>query len=157
VPDPDGAPLEILRGRSGLAVDDEGRFLHRGEPIAHARTREVLWRSLGRDAGGRWRVSIGRESATVEVAETPWVVRGLLLDGPVPLLLLPDGRREPLDPATLALGADGVLRCRLRDGERARFSRAAQVALGLALDEDEPGSGRYHLVLGGRRWPVRPE
>jgi hypothetical protein len=102
-------------------------------------------------------VSIGRESATVEVAETPWVVRGLLLDGPVPLLLLPDGRREPLDPATLALGADGVLRCRLRDGERARFSRAAQVALGLALDEDEPGSGRYHLVLGGRRWPVRPE
>ena len=157
MPDPDGEALEILRARSGLAVDAEGRFLHRGEPIRHGRTLEVLWRSLARDPDGRWRVSIGRESALVDVAETPWVVRGVVLGGPEPLLLLPGGRREPLDPATLSLGADGVVRCRLAGGERARFSRAAQVALGPVLDEDEPGTGRYHLVLGGRRWPVAPE
>jgi hypothetical protein len=154
---PDPEALEILRARSGLAVDSEGRFLHRGEPIAHARTLEVLWRSLERTPDGRWRVSIGRESALVEVDETPWVVRGVLLEGPSPLLLLPGGRREPLDPAGLSVGADGVLRCRLPGGERARFSRAAQVGLGLALEEDPAGPGCYQLALGGRRWVIGPE
>lgn len=157
MPGPDQDALEILRARSGLAVDGEGRFLHRGEPVTHARTLEVLWRSLERGPDGLWRVSIGRESAIVEVGETPWVVRAVLLDGPEPLVLLADGEREPLDPASLSVGADGVLRCRVRGGERARFARSAQIALGLALDEDPAGSGRYQLAIGGRRWPVRPE
>jgi hypothetical protein len=157
VPGPDEEALEIVRARSGLAVDEEGRLLHRGEPITHARTLEALWRSLGRGPDGRWRVSIGRESAIVEVAETPWVVRGVLLEGPEPLLLLADGRRERLDPATLSVGRDGVLRCRVRGGEPARFARSAQASLGLALDEDPAGSGRYQLAIGGRRWPIRPE
>jgi hypothetical protein len=157
VPGRDQEPLEILRARSGLALDDEGRFLHGGEPITHARTLEVLWRSLARGPDGRWRVSIGRESAIVEIGETPWVVRGVLLEGPEPLLLLANGEREPLDPDSLSVGADGVLRCRVRRGEPARFARSAQVALGLALDEDPPGSGRYLLALGGRRWTVRAE
>jgi uncharacterized protein len=148
--------LELLRSQSGLAVDDEGRFLHRGEPITHVRTLEVLWRSLEPAPGGRWLVRIGRESAYVSVAETPWVVRGVggLERGEIPWVLLPDGSREPLDPATLRVGADGVLRCAVRGGHPARLARAAQVALGMALEEDPAGSGRYALTVGGRRWSV---
>jgi hypothetical protein len=152
----DEAALELLRSQSGLAVDDEGRFLHRGEPITHARTLEVLWRSLEPAPDGRWLVRIGRESAYVSVAETPWVVRGVggLEPGETPWLLLPDGSREPLDPETLRVGADGVLRCAVRNGVPARLARAAQVSLGMALEEDPPGSGRYAITVGGRRWPV---
>jgi len=61
--------LELLRSQSGLSIDDEGRFLHRGEPITHARTLEVLWRSLEPAPGGRWIVRIGRESAYVSVGD----------------------------------------------------------------------------------------
>jgi hypothetical protein len=150
------AALELLRSSSGLAVDDEGRFLHRGEPVTHARTLEVLWRSLEPASGGRWRVRIGRESAYVAVAETPWVVRGVDAgDGSsAPVLLLAGGTGEPLDPATLRLGGDGVLRCTISRGRPARFGRAAQVALGMVLDEDPPGSERFTLSIAGTRFPV---
>lgn len=157
VPSGEDETLELLRARSGLSVDEEGRFLHRGEPITHARTLEVLWRSLERAPGGRWLVRVGRESGYVSVQETPYVVRGVR-DGPeggVPRLLLSDGSEEGLDPATLHAGPDGILRCTLRRGAPARFGRAAQVALGMKLDEDPPGSGALVLTLGGIRWPVR--
>lgn len=156
VPPGDDPALDLLRSRSGLSVDEEGRLLHRGEPITHARTLEVLWRSLARRPDGRWEVAIGRERAYVEVAGTPWVVRGLVeAAGGAPLLVLSDGTREPLDPATLRVGADGILRCDVKGGQEARFGRSAQVGLGLALDEDPPGSGRYTLDVNGARWPVR--
>ncbi len=149
------AALELLRSSSGLAIDDEGRFLHRGEPVLHARTLEVFWRSLEPAAGGRWLVRVGRESAYVAVAETPWIVRGV--DGgdgtSPPVLFLSDGSREPLDPASLRLGEDGVLRCTVSRGP-ARFGRAAQIALGMSLDEVPPGSERFVLRVAGTRWPV---
>lgn len=148
--------LELLRSRSGLSIDSEGRFLHRGEPITHARTLEVLWRSLERTGDGRYLVRIGRESAYVSIEAAPFAVRGIV-EGPAgaPWLLLSDGSREPLDPRTLAIGADGVLGCVVKGGHAARFSRAAQVTLGLALEERPEGSGRYELTIGGVRYPVR--
>jgi hypothetical protein len=148
--------LELLRSSSGLSIDAEGRFLHRGEPITHARTLEVLWRSLSRAADGRYLVSIGRESAYVTLEAAPYAVRGVLeVPGGAPLLLLSDGSREPLDPATLTLGGDGVLRCAVKGGHAARFTRPAQVTLGLVLEERPPGSGRYELEIAGVRHPIR--
>jgi uncharacterized protein len=153
---PDEPTLALLRARSGLAIDAEGRFLHLGEPITHARTLEVLWRSLRRLPDGAYEVAIGRERARVEVRDAPYAVRGVTSvggEGP-PVLHLSDGSTEPLDPATLLVGADGVLRCTVKGGHRARFTRAGHVALGLALEEDPPGSGSYALVVNGRRWPI---
>ncbi len=154
---PSEDPLELLRTRSGLSIDDEGRFLHRGEAITHARTLEILWRSLERMPDGRYLVRIGRESAYVAVVETPWVVTGVIerQGDEAPELLLSGGSREPLDPATLAVGGDGVLRCTVSGRRRARFGRAAQVALGFSLEEDPPGSGALVLTVRGVRWPVR--
>lgn len=156
---PDDAALELLRSRSGLSIDEEGRFLHQGEPITHARTLDVLWRSLARAPDGRWLVRVGRESAYVEVKETPYTVRGIVeaAPGDAPGLLLSDGTEEPLAPATLTLGADGVLRCRVKGGERARFTRAGQVALGFLVEEHPPGTGAYAITIGGTRWPIRAE
>ena len=152
----DEAALELLRSRSGLSIDGEGRFLHRGEPITHARTLEVLWRSLGPGPAGRWTVTIGREQGYVEVDGTPWVVRAVDLRGDGVTLRLADGAEEPLDPRTLSVAPDGVLRCRVRGGQRARFSRGAHIALGFALEEAPAGTG-WVLTVGGRRWPVPDE
>lgn len=158
MPAPSEEALELLRSRSGLSIDAEGRFLHRGEPITHARTLAVLHASLRRLPDGRYEVAIGRERAYVTVADAPYAIRGVEAGGGrAPVLHLSDGSREPLDPATLTLGGDGVLRCVVKGAHRARFTRAGQIALGLALDEDPPGSGRYTLTVNGARWPVRPE
>ncbi|MBI5067861.1 MAG: hypothetical protein HZB56_06450 [Deltaproteobacteria bacterium] len=148
-------PLEALRAQSGLSIDDEGRFRHRGEPITHARTLEVLWGSLRRRPDGRYQVQIGREVGLVEVPHAPYGVRGVTPEAGGLLLHLTDGGTEPLDPATLRLGKDGVLHCGARGEHRARFQRAAQAALGALLEEPEPG--RFQLRLGGRAWPVVPE
>jgi uncharacterized protein len=158
MPSPPEDALELLRSQSGLSIDVEGRFLHRGEPITHARTLEVLHASLLRRDDGRYEVVIGRERAYVVVPEAPYAVRGVdLPPGAAPVLHLSDGSREPLDPQTLSVGTDGVLRCVVKRGHRARFTRAGQVALGLALDETPTGSGRYSLLVNGVRWPVRPD
>jgi hypothetical protein len=149
--------LELLRNDSGLSIDEEGRFLHRGGPITHARTLEVLWRSLERGPDGRYLVRIGRESAYVRVDDAPYAVRGVVSGpGGAPSLVLSDGSREPLDPATLRIGADGVLRCSVKGGHAARFGRSAQVTLGLALEETAPGSGRFVLTVAGTRYPIEP-
>lgn len=148
--------LELLRTRSGLSLDEEGRFLHRGEPVTHARTLEVLHRSLERTQDGRYLVRIGRESAYVEIVDAPYAVRGVVPDpgGGAFVLRLSDGSSEPLDPASLRIGADGVLRCVVKGGHEARFTRPAQVTIGLSLEEEPSGSGTYLLAAGGRRWPL---
>jgi hypothetical protein len=151
----DPASLERLRASSGLSIDEEGCFLHHGEPIRHARTLEVLWGSLGRDDRGRWRVRIGREEALVTVDETPWTVRALVAtpDGAA-VVRLAGGREAPLEPRALWLGRDGRLRCRLPGGEEARFSRAGQASVAPHLDEEPPGSGRFLLRLGATLHPI---
>ncbi|HZZ85413.1 MAG TPA: DUF2946 family protein [Anaeromyxobacteraceae bacterium] len=149
--------LELLRERSGLSIDLEGRFLHRGEPITHARTLEVLWRSLERQPDGRYLVRVGRESGYVQLEDAPYVVRGAARAGGGFLLHLSDGTAEPLAPDALAVDHEGVLHTRVKGGHRARCSRAAQVALGLALEEDPGAPSGFSLVVGGRRHPVGKE
>lgn len=143
----------MLRERSGLSIDLEGRFLHRGEPITHPRTLEVLWRSLERQPDGRYLVRIGRESGYVHLEDAPYAVRGVRLDGAA-RLLLSDGSEEPLRPETLFLGPDGVLHCLVKGDHRARFTRSAQVDVGLRLEADPETPGCYLLEIGGRRWPI---
>ena len=147
--------LEALRAQSGLSIDLEGRFRHRGEPVTHERTLEVLWASLERLADGRYLVRIGRESGYVTVEDTPYAVRGITFDAAGPQAHLSDRSVEPLAAATLTLGGDGVLRCRVKGGQHpARFTRAAQATLGLALIEDPSAPGGYALDLAGTRHPV---
>jgi uncharacterized protein len=153
----DAAALELLRQQSGLSIDLEGRLCHLGQPITHARTLEVLWASLARQADGRYLVRVGRESGYVHLADAPYGVRGVTPDGERLLVHLGDGSVEPLDPSTLTVDGEGVLHCRVKGGHRARFGRSAQVELGLVLEEDPPGAGRFALHLGGRTFPVASE
>lgn len=153
----DEATLRRLRESSGISLDAEGRFLHRGEPITHARTLELLRRSFRREPDGRYSVSIGREVAYVAIEAAPYAVQAVLpaSHGQAPSLRLSDGSEERLDPASLTLGSDGVLRCTVKGDHLARFTRAGQLALGALLQEDPPGSGSYALVVNGSRWQVR--
>jgi uncharacterized protein len=150
----DAATLELLRSQSGLSIDLDGRFLYRGEPITHARTLEVLHRSLERAPDGRYLVRIGRESGYVALEDAPYVVRGASLEGDSATLHLSDGSLEALRPETLSVDRAGVLHCRVKGVHRARFARSAQVSLGLSMEEDPGAPAGFSLLLGGDRHPV---
>jgi hypothetical protein len=146
----DPQALEALRSRSGLSIDLEGRLCHGGQPIEHARTLDVLWRSLERQPDGRYLVRVGRESGYVSLADAPYGVRGVTFDRGEAVVHLSDGSVETLDPGSLTVDAEGVLHCKVRGGHRARFRRSAQVDLGLALEEAPAAASGFALRLGGR-------
>lgn len=151
----DEAALRTLREASGLRLDREGRFWHRGEPIEHGRTQLVLHRGLHRAPDGRWAARIGREWGYVEVEDAGKFIRRLDLDGGSPGLLraeLLGDEVAAIDPATLALGASDALYARVPPaGERARLTRPAQLSLAPHLREE---GGCFFLQLGARRFSI---
>ncbi len=140
----DAALLQKLREQSGLRLDKEGRFWHRGGPIEHARTLAVLHQGIHRASDGRWATRIGKEWAYLEVEDAALFVRRV------------DGRRAQLasgewaEIESFAGGAEDVLYARVR-GERARLTRAAQLSL---LDKLREEAGGFVLDLSGKRYPI---
>jgi hypothetical protein len=144
----DPAELQKLREASGLRLDKESRFWHRGELIEHERTIAVLHRGVHRALDGRWATRIGSEWGYLEVEDAALFVRRVAVDETRLRGELLTGEWEEL--TGLASGADDALYARVR-GERARLTRSAQASLAGWLHE-EPGG--YSLQLGGARIPI---
>ena len=140
----DLALLEKLRENSGLRLDREGRFWHRGGPIEHARTVAVLHQGIHRAPDGRWATRIGKEWGYLDVEDAALFVRRI------------DGRRAQLasgdwaEIESLSIGADDALYARV-GGERARLTRTAQLSLADALRQD---GSRYVVDLAGKTYTV---
>ena len=100
---------------------------------------------------GRGRLELGEDKADVTIEDTPWVV--LAVEGDPTrgfTVVLNDETREPLDPATLRVGAGNVLYCRVKAGaHEARWLRPAYYDL-MRHAETAPG-GEVVLPVGGRR------
>lgn len=132
--------LERVR-RSGIRIDREGELWHEGEVVRHEGLRRALFRWLDVTEDGRTVLRLDEARfATLDVEDTPLVVRALRWEGDRALLALSDGSEEPLDPATLETDAAGVLRCRVRGGRLpARLSNSAAAALADRLPESPSG------------------
>lgn len=141
-------------GPGYITLDREGRWLNDGTEITHARTAALFWKSLSRNAHGRYVVTTGGEECPVLIQATPYFVRSVEMgDGRV-RLRLSDGTEETLDPATLEIVQPNYLHCRVKEGEHeARFGRNAYYEVARHIEED-PREG-YILKLGGRRFPVK--
>jgi glyoxylase-like metal-dependent hydrolase (beta-lactamase superfamily II) len=137
-----------------LRLDRDGRWFDGADEITHAGTVEMLLRGLTRDgdAGGDggFVVVIGMERRAVEVEDAPYVVQRVEHQGERLLLGLGAGLVEPLDPTTLVIGADHVIYARVRDGLRARFSRAAYYQLASRIEEN-PAGGFVLVMPDGTR------
>jgi hypothetical protein len=138
---PDPELIERLR-RSGIRIDREGQFIHEGEPVRHQGLRQALFRWLDRLDDGRYILRLDeRRFAYIDVDDTPLVVRALRLDpdGAV-ALQLSDGAEERLDPTTLTIDNEGVLRCWVRGGRiEARLATSAAAVLAERITETSQG------------------
>ncbi|HWE23150.1 MAG TPA: hypothetical protein VG496_04335 [Myxococcales bacterium] len=143
--------LRKLREQSGLRLDREGRFWHRGDLLEHARTVAALHRGIHRSDDGRWAVRIGPEWAYLDVEDAARFVRRIEVRGGAMRAQLAEGEWVEIDPATFASGADDALYARTPEGERARLTRAAQLSLSDHIHED---AGRFSLELSGRRYAI---
>jgi hypothetical protein len=146
----DPATLQQLREKSGLRLDKEGRFWHRGGLVEHARTVAALHRGIHRAADGRWATRIGKDWAYLEVEDTALWVRRIEPSSSSLRGQLAFGEWVEIDPGTLAAGADDALYTRVA-GERARLTRDAQLSLSDHLRED--GNG-FLLQLGARAFRI---
>jgi tRNA threonylcarbamoyladenosine biosynthesis protein TsaB len=155
--------IERLR-QSGLRLDREGRWRHGGSVIEHPRIARMLHLWLDRLDDGRYVVRFDERDeslyAYVEVEDAPFVVRTVELDkgpaGHVEVhLRLSDESVEELDYASLGVGADNALYCRVKEGRfDARFSRQAYYLIGELVEED-PLSGGFALRAVGRLWAIQ--
>lgn len=158
--DEQAAWLEKIR-RSEISIDREGRFIHEGAEVTHEGLKRALFRWLDRlpPPDGRYvlRLDERRFAFLENVEDTPLVARAARIDpaGAVSLALS-DGSDEPLDPATLTVDDDGVLRAWVRGGRlEARLASSAAAVIADLIDVSEDG-GLPRLRLAGRSYAIPP-
>jgi hypothetical protein len=153
---PDAEYLERLR-RSGIRIDREGRFVHEGAEVRHEGLRRALFRWLDSEPDGRVVLRLdARRFAYVDVDDTPLVAGAARQigdgDGERILLALSDGSEEALDPSTVTIDEEGVLRARVRAGKlEARLATSAVVTLADRISQE---AGSPVLTLAGRRHAI---
>jgi uncharacterized protein len=142
---PDFFRLPAPEGRSRestIRLDREGRFLHDGELVTHRGMARAFASWIARHPDdGRFILTNGWDWTYFTVEGAPFFVEGVRRGDDGPVLVLFDGSEEPLEPAALRIGEDGVFSTRVKGGAfDARFLRNAQLELSPWLEEDRDGS-----------------
>ena len=132
----------------------DGRWYSDGEPIPNRAITRLFSRALKILPDGRGRLELGEDRADVEIEDTPWVVTAIEGDPERGFAIqLNDDTREPLDAASLRVGPENVLYCRVKGGRHeARVLRPAYYDL-MRHAEPAPAGGAV-LRVGGRRITV---
>ncbi len=148
--------------RAGFYAVESGRISFRrdgnwysdDERIDNPRIALLFSRSIRRNPDRSYYLQVAEERAPITVEDTPYVVKAI--EGGERegfKLVLNDDEREPLDPASLEVGAENVLYARVKGGEyRARFLRSAYYHLSDCIEGDERGG--FRLRIGGKRYPL---
>ncbi len=164
-PAPEGRSRE-----SSIVLDAAGRFHHDGALVEHPGMARAFASWIDRHPDdGRFILNNGYDWSYFRVEDAPFFVLGLREQAGELRLLLSDGSEDSLDPASLvvggaadrgqesALGAGAqksdtqdVLYTTVKNGKfRARFTQAAQIALGDWLVPGE--NGQIFLEIAGVR------
>jgi hypothetical protein len=137
--------VKHTRENSGLRLDRSLHWWHDGVPVEHPKIIAAFNRGLTVDDDGRYKLIVGKDWCYVEVEDAGYAVERVNIGPRTVDLDLSDGSTEPLDPALLTIGVDDALGCRVKQGKaKARFSRTAQVELGVRISQ--AGTG-WVLVL----------
>lgn len=141
-----------------IRIDKDGIWYYRGMEMFRKDIVNLLYRHIKQDEDGKYLVEYEGKRSYLEVEDTPFIVKSIYLshneDRDSIDLIMPDGSREVLDPATLRVGADDILYGTiLGSGIEARFSRTSYYQLA-ELIEQEPGQDKYYICLSGNRYYI---
>ncbi len=138
-----------------ISFRSDGNWYSDEERIDNPRIALLFSRSIRRSPDGSYFLQVAEERAAITVEDTPYVVKAIEDDGKGGfILVLNDGEREPLDPASLVVGADNVLYCRVKNGSfPARFLRTAYYHLSEHFQVDDRDG--FSLVVRGQRYRLR--
>ena len=118
----------------------DGRWYSDDEPIPNRAICRLFSRAMRVLPDGRGRLELGEDKADVIIEDTPWVVTAVEGSPTAGFtIVLNDETRERLDPASLRIGAENVLYCRVKGGaHEARLLRPAYYEL---MRHAEPAAG----------------
>jgi len=133
----------------------DGNWYSDEERIDNPRIALLFSQSIKQNPDGSYFLQVAEERASINVEDTPFVVKGIEDDGKGGfMLILNDDTREAMDAATLEVGADNVLYARVKGGKyRARFLRPAYYHLSANFQSD--GAGRFFIQIGDKRYPLK--
>ncbi|MEW5912514.1 MAG: hypothetical protein AB1814_08160 [Thermodesulfobacteriota bacterium] len=132
-----------------IQVDAEGQMSHNGAPMVHPTIIKLIYQSVHLE-DGRYVLRVDNQVCELEVADTFFVVARVEFTRDGARLTLNDGSSEDLDPASLRLGDNELIYCRVKGGAfPARFGRAAYYQLAQQIVED---GGGFALKMGEKKW-----
>jgi uncharacterized protein len=133
----------------------DGHWYNDDERIENPRIAMLFSQSIRRNPDGSYFLQVAEERAPITVEDTPYVVTTIEDDGRGGIVIVTnDDAREALDAATLEVGADNVLYCRIKRGEfRARFLRTAYYHLADYFVTDD--GVRFSLLTGSQHHPIK--
>jgi len=156
----DATPAEMTA--DPIHVNAEGDWYFQGRKIIREDLIETFLEHIRAGPDGTYRIEMGRSRCLLDAEDTPFVITRVdrsREEGTdrerILLRVRYCTKAETLDPATLYVGKEQVLYCRIRSGTfRARFSRPAYYELAQWIEED-PDSGGFCLRLHGVVFPIR--
>jgi len=133
----------------------DGNWYTDGERIDNPRIALLFSRSIKRNPNGSYYLQVAEERAPITVEDTPYVVKTVYEDSSDDFTIVTnDDEHELLDPATLEVGRNNVLYCRVKGGAfLARFLRTAYYHLSNNFFTD--AGETFSLVVRGRRYPIK--
>jgi uncharacterized protein len=132
----------------------DGNWYTDDERIDNPRIALLFSRSVKRNPDGSYFLQVAEERAPITVEDTPYVVKAVHENDGGFTIITNDDEQEPLDPASLEVGRDNVLYCRVKRGAfRARFLRTAYYHLSNNFFTE--GGETFSLVVHGRRYPIK--
>ena len=133
----------------------DGNWYSDEERIDNPRIALLFSRSIRQNPDGSFYLQVAEERAPITVEDTPYVVKAVEGDAQSGFtIVLNDEEREPLAPATLEVGRDNVLYCRVKGGVfKARFLRTAYYHLSNSFFTEEGET--FSLVVRGCRYPIK--
>ncbi|HRV43823.1 MAG TPA: DUF1285 domain-containing protein [Smithellaceae bacterium] len=142
-----------------IRIDKDGIWYYRGAHMFRKDILCVFFEHLKRDGHGRYFIELNGEVCGLEVEDTAFVVTAVFKTrsacGSEELeIQLNDDTRERLDQATLAVGKDNVLYCRVKENRfPARFTRKSYYQLAEFIEPDGD-DGTFCIVVNGRKYPI---